>query len=54
MTCSEKMATALEAAVKEKEDELKEVARQTECLGKEAAPGEGEAKQVCPNVRFRL
>ena len=42
----EKYATALETTVKEKEDELQEVARQAECLGKEVAPGEGEAEQV--------
>jgi len=42
----EKYATALEAAVKEKEVELEEVARQAECLGKEVAPGEGEAEKA--------
>ena len=50
----EKIATALESAVREKKEELQEMARQAECLGKEAAPGEGETEQVCPNVRFRL
>ena len=42
----EKIFTALEAAVKEKEEELQDVVKQTECLGKEVAPIEGEAEQV--------
>ena len=46
----EKYATALETTVKEKEDELQEVARQAECLGKEVAPGEGEAEKVILSV----
>ena len=42
----EKIFTALEAAVKEKEEELQDVVKQIECLGKEVAPIEGEAEQV--------
>ena len=42
----EKIVTVLEAAVKEKEEELQDVVKQTECLGKEVAPIEGEAEQV--------
>ena len=42
----EKIFTALEAAVKEKEEGLQDVVKQTECLGKEVAPIEGEAEQV--------
>jgi len=42
----EKITTALEAAVKEKKEELQEMARQAECLGKEVAPGEEEADQA--------
>ena len=42
----EKLTTTLEAAVKEKREELEEVARQAACLGNEAAPGEVEAEQV--------
>ena len=45
-TEKEKISTALEAAVKEKKEKLQEMARQAECLGKEVAPGEGEAEQV--------
>ena len=42
----EKIFTALEAAVKEKEEGLQDVVKQAECLGKEVAPIEGEAEQV--------
>ena len=42
----EKIATALESAVREKKEKLQEMAREAECIGKEAAPGEGEAEQV--------
>ena len=52
-TEKEKISTALEAAVKEKKEKLQEMAKQAECLGKEVAPGEGEAEQVSPNVTFR-
>ena len=49
----EKAVTELEVAVKEKEDELQDVARQAECLGKEVAPGEGEAEEVILAICFK-
>ena len=45
-TEKEKISTALEAAIKDKKEELEEVVRRAECLGEEVAPGEVEAQQV--------
>ena len=40
----------MEAAIKDKKEELEEVVRRAECLGKEVAPGEGEAEKVILSV----